>query len=128
MSILADVYVPLVLLASAALAYAAYRLNKRVSRGAIDAGPREREPQKPPGLKATPWELGVIDEQLLGAGAVSQDLATTINRLLDAAELNPTDHNRYVLTGAASVADVEQTVAMLEDRLELGPVDPNYLN
>lgn len=113
----------LVVLATIALLALLFRLDRRLSRGAINAGPRNPVPAEPPGLARTPWELRAIDDQLRSptGGRTRTDLVKTLNRLIKAADpgggtaqlpFDATDHEIVALIGH------------LERRLELGPLVP----
>lgn len=125
MLILTEIFVPLVILCSMALVGLLLRLDRRLGRGAINAGPRHRENPIPPGLKQTPWELSVIDEQLGRSGSVSQDLVTTVNRLVDAANMTG---GPEPLWASSTQNDVERVVNRLEKHLELEPLSPHLRN
>lgn len=121
---LASVFPIVVALVTIVLLILLFRLDRRLSRGALDAGPRESVPAEPPGLARTPWELRAIDDQLRSpAGARTRaDLVKTLNRLIKAADpgggtaqlpFDATDH------------EIAAVIAHLERRLELGPLVPD---
>ncbi|MEM9565676.1 MAG: hypothetical protein AAGA93_23845 [Actinomycetota bacterium] len=99
------------------------RLDRRLSRGSLSAGPREPLRAEPPGLLQTPWELQAIDDQLLGlpGDRHRSDLVKTINRLIDAGGI--TDPAARLPFDARD-HEIETVVAELERRLELGPLPP----
>lgn len=104
----------------------AVRLDRKMSRGAYSAGPRDPEQPAPPGQKKTPWELQAIEDQLQlmrtqNSRAVPRyDLNATVNRLIVAARL---DDPNYQLPITADEAEIGAAVTRIENRLGLGPLD-----
>ncbi|MEM7342014.1 MAG: hypothetical protein AAF467_25455 [Actinomycetota bacterium] len=114
----------LVVLAFLVMVYAAYRLSKRVSRGARTAGPREIEQPDPPGQAPFPWELSVIDDHIRYAGQSGgpsgrYDVSAMVNRLSSVAGV---DDPRYRLTERATEAQVEAAISRIEQQLGLPPL------
>lgn len=113
----------LVGIALVALVALLYRLDRRLSRGSISPGPREPVRPDPPGLLPTPWELQAIDEQLRGLPGDRHrtDLVKTVNRLIGSAGIrDPTAR----LPFDATDHEIQNVIAELERRLELGPLTP----
>ncbi|MGI9616221.1 MAG: hypothetical protein ACR2QO_25120 [Acidimicrobiales bacterium] len=104
----------------------AVRLDRKLSRGAYSAGPRDPERPAPPGQKRTPWELQAIEDQLQlmrtqsGRAVPRYDLNATVNRLIVAARLDDQD---YQLPITADEAEIGAAVSRIEDRLGLDPFD-----
>lgn len=123
METLASLFPWLVVLATAALGIFAFRLNRRLSRGAQSAGPRDVVRPDQVGLQRTPWELTAIDDQIRVPAntRARNDLVNTINRLTRAAGV--TDPN-FLLPPHASDTMIEAVIDHLERRLELGPLTP----
>lgn len=122
MSGLAATFPLLVLLAILVVLVLLFRLDRRLSRGSVNAGPREPVPAETPGLLETPWELQAIDNQLSSPpGARNRaDLIKTVNRLVEAGGIeNPAAR----LAPDAGDHQIALVVAELERRLELGPID-----
>lgn len=118
---LVGVFPLLVVAVTAVLLALLFRLDRRLSRGSLNAGPREPEPARPPGLLRTPWELRAIDDQLRSTpGARSRaDLVKTLNRLIATA----TPGRAGLLPLDATDQDLATAVDELERLLELGPLD-----
>lgn len=125
MEILARLFPLLVFLACAVLLVLVIRLDRRRSRGARSAGPRESQRPSPIGLQQTPWELKAIDDQLKsGIGTRSRgDLTNTLNRLSRAAGLDETTH---LLPANANNEMIQWVVQALETKLELGPLAGHF--
>ncbi|MGI9597293.1 MAG: hypothetical protein ACR2QK_14110 [Acidimicrobiales bacterium] len=123
MEALASAFPLLVFVASLALAFFALRLNRRLSRGAQSAGPREVVRPDQVGLQQTPWELKAIDDQIrVPANSRARgDLVQTINRLTRAAGV--TDP-AFLLPPNASDPMIANVILLLERRLELPPLLP----
>lgn len=100
-----------------------YRLDRRLSRGSISPGPREPVRPDPPGLLPTPWELQAIDEQLRGlpGDRHRSDLVKTVNRLVGSAGIRDPAAR---LPFDATDNEIQNVIAELERRLELGPLTP----
>jgi len=101
-----------------------YRLDRRLSRGSISPGPREPVRPDPPGLLPTPWELQAIDEQLGGfpGDRHRTDLVKTVNRLIGSAGIRDPAAR---LPFDATDHEIQNVIAELERRLELGPLTPD---
>lgn len=104
------------------------RLDRRMSRGAHSAGPRQTQRPRPTGQERTPRELKAIEDQLMmtrnqAAPAVSRyDLTATVNRLVSAAGLdNPNDQ----LPITANEMRLGQAITRIEERIGLPPIDQN---
>lgn len=101
------------------------RLDRRMSRGARSAGPRERRAPTPQGQRRTPWELQTLDDQLqlsrirMTTGVPRSDVTATVNRLLTAAGF---DDARDQLPLAASEAQLAAAITRIEERLGLPPL------
>lgn len=123
MEALAAAFPLLVFVASAALVIFVIRLDRRLSRGARSAGPREVVRPAPVGLQRTPWELKALNDQLRMSSnhRARSDLVQTINRLSRAAGLQ---EPRFFLTPDASDAMIAAVVDHLERLLELPPLPP----
>lgn len=123
MEALAAAFPLLVFLAALALAFFAFRLNRRISRGAQSAGPREVVRPEQVGLQRTPWELRAIDDQIRvpSNSRARTDLVHTINRLTKAAGV--TDP-AYLLPPNANDTMITAVIDHLERRLELPPLQP----
>ncbi len=123
MDALTSIFPVLVTIAALLLAFFALRLDRRLSRGSKSAGPREPARPEQVGLQRTPWELKALDDQIR-AGAnrqARQDLVLTVNRLTAAAGINDP---AYTLNTNANDHMIANVIAMLEQRLELAPLDP----
>ncbi len=119
----ASLFPLLVFLTGLVLALLVFRLNRRLSRGAQNAGPRYVLRPEQAGLQRTPWELRAIDDQirLTPNSRARTDLVNTINRLTKAAgEPDPA----YLLAPNATDAHIAAVVDRLELRLELPPLTP----
>ena len=113
----------LVVLVTLVLLGLLFRLDRRLSRGALSAGPRQPVRPDPPGLLQTPWELQAIHDQLGGhpGDRLRADLVKTVNRLIEAAGIaDPAAR----LPFDATDHEIHTVVAELERRLELGPLQP----
>lgn len=101
-----------------------YRLDRRLSRGSLNPGPREPVRAEPPGLLQTPWELQAIDDQLRGypGDRHRTDLIKTVNRLITASGIAGPEAQ---LPFDAADHEIELVVTELERRLELGPLMPS---
>ncbi|MEM7272537.1 MAG: hypothetical protein AAF547_05605 [Actinomycetota bacterium] len=121
MSTFVSLFPLLVVVAGLVLAVLAFRLDRRLSRGARSAGPREVVRPVPVGLQQTPWELQALHDQvqLPTGSAVRRELIHTVNKLTEAAGV--TDPN-YRLPPEASDAAIAGVILHLEQRLELPPV------
>lgn len=123
MNVLVSAFPLLVVVGGLVLAFFVFRLNRRLSRGAQNAGPRYVMRPQQAGLQRTPWELRAIDDQILlpPNSRARTDLVHTINRLTKAAgETDPA----YLLGPHASDTDIAAVVDRLEQRLELPPLMP----
>ncbi|MGH1492599.1 MAG: hypothetical protein ACRBK7_24945 [Acidimicrobiales bacterium] len=123
MNVLVSAFPLLVVVGALVLAFFVFRLNRRLSRGAQNAGPRYVMRPQQAGLQRTPWELRAIDDQILlpSNSRARTDLVHTINRLTKAAgETDPA----YLLGPHASDIDIAAVVDRLERRLELPPLMP----
>lgn len=125
MTVLAQAFPWLVVLATLLLFAVVIRLDRRISRGSQSAGPRHVERPKPIGLQQTPWELKAIDDQVKsGHGARARiELINTINRLSRAAGV---DDPRYQLSPDAPNQSILWVVNQLETQLELGPLHGHF--
>ncbi len=114
-------FAPVVAIAVLILLALLLRLDRRLSRGSLSAGPREPLRAEPPGLLQTPWELQAIDDQLRGLPGDRHraDLVKTINRLIDAGGITEPGAR---LPFDARDHEIETVVAELERRLELAPL------
>jgi hypothetical protein len=123
MSGVVGVFPLLVVLATIVLAILLFRLDRRLSRGALNAGPRDPVTAEPPGLLRTPWELRAIDDQLRSSPGTRNraDLVKTINRLITAAGMTEPAAR---LPFDATDHEIATVMAELERRLELGPLPP----
>ncbi len=123
MATLASMFPLLVFVASLALAFFIFRLNRRLSRGAQSAGPREVVRPDQVGLQRTPWELRAIDDQIRvpANSRARHDLVNTINRLTKAAGVSDP---AYLLPPNAEDAMIAAVIDHLERRLELPPLTP----
>ncbi|MGB5760116.1 MAG: hypothetical protein WBM50_24590 [Acidimicrobiales bacterium] len=121
MGTLASIFPLLVVVAGLALAFFAFRLNRKLSRGAQSAGPWEVVQPEQVGLQRTPWELKAIDDQVRvpSNSRARGDLVQTINRLTKAAGV--TDP-AYLLAPNASDAMIEAVIGHLERGLDLAPL------
>lgn len=121
MSDLAVLFPVIVLLSLAGLIIFVIRLDRKLSRGAQSAGPRELVRPNQAGLQRTPWELRALDDQLRAATnqRARQDLVQTINRLSKAAGV--TDE-ALQLPPNANDTMIAAVISHLEDRLELAPL------
>ena len=99
------------------------RLDRRLSRGALSAGPRSPGRAEPPGLQQTPWELKAIDDQLHSSPGhrAREDLTKTVNRLIQAAGV---DDPTRLLPPTASDHEIASVISQLERQLELPPLMP----
>jgi hypothetical protein len=120
---LASMFPLLVAVVSIALIVFLIRLDRRLSRGALSAGPRDPQRAEPPGLQRTPWELKAIDDQLLASPGhrARIDLTKTVNRLIRAAGI---DDPARLLRPDASDHEIAAAISSLEQRLELPPLLP----
>lgn len=123
MSGLAGVFPVLVVIVLLALLALLVRLDRRMSRGSLNPGPREPVRPDPPGLLPTPWELQAIDQQLRGLPGDRHrtDLVKTVNRLIGSAGIRD---EAARLPFDATDAEIDSAMAELERRLELGPLLP----
>ncbi len=123
MGTVASTFPLLVVLAGLGLAFFAFRLNRRLGRGAQNAGPWEVARPEQAGLQRTPWELKAIDDQVRvpSNGRARGDLVETINRLTRAAGV--TDP-AYLLAPNASDAMIDAVIGHLERGLDLPPLAP----
>ena len=123
MQALAAAFPLLVTLATLALGIFAFRLDRRLSRGSQNAGPRYVVRPEQVGLQRTPWELTALDDQVRAGGnrQARQDLIQTVNRLTAAAGI--TDP-AYTLTTNANDHMIANVISLLEQRLELAPLEP----
>ena len=112
----------LVVLVTIVLLILLFRLDQRLSRGSLNAGPREPVRPDPPGLLQTPWELQAIDDQLRShpGDRHRSDLVKTVNRLIEASGITEPAAR---LPFDASDHEIHTVIAELERRLELGPID-----
>ncbi len=96
------------------------RLNRRLGKATISAGPTAVNFPPPPGQEQIPWELHSIVSQLPASptGHVSDHMVYTMNRLLDAAEL----HHHGHLPLNATVSQLQVAVTLLENHLGLTPL------
>jgi hypothetical protein len=123
METLATIFPFLVVVAALALAFLAFRLNLRVSRGSQSAGPRDLVRPAPVGLQRTPWELKALDDQVRASTnhRARGDLVHTVNRLTRASGI---DDPALILAPDADDATISAIVDHLERRLELPPLMP----
>jgi hypothetical protein len=123
MGALASFFPLLVVVATVALIVFLIRLDRRLSRGALSAGPRSPARAEPPGLQQTPWELKAIDDQLLASPGhqARSDLTKTVNRLIQAAGV---DDPGRLLPPNASDHEIGDAISRLEQQLELPPLMP----
>ncbi|MEM7323659.1 MAG: hypothetical protein AAF531_11295 [Actinomycetota bacterium] len=111
----------LIVLAALVLVVLAFRLDKRISRGARSAGPREVPHPEPVGLQQTPWELEALHEQVRvrRGTAARRELIHTVNRLTEAAGVTDPRFQLHPESGDDAVAAV---ILHLEQRMELPPL------
>ena len=126
MTTLAAAFPWLVFAACVGLLVVVIRLDRRLSRGARSAGPRDIQRPRPVGLQQTPWELKAIDDQLQsGTGTRPRiDLTNTLNRLTRAAGLDGPQHQ---LPPNATNDMIQWVVQELETKLELGPMLAHFV-
>jgi len=104
----------------------ALRLDRKMSRGASSAGPRDPERPVPAGQTRTPWELQAIEDQLQLMRIQSDravpryDLNATVNRLIVAARLDAPEDQLPI---TADEAEIGAAITKIEDRLGLAPLD-----
>jgi len=109
-----------IILGVAASPFLIVRLNRRLGKSIVSAGPTDVQFPPPPGQEQVPWELHSIVNQLPTSptGQVSDHMVYTINRLLDAAEL----HQHGYLPLNATVSQLQVAVTLLENHLGLDPL------
>lgn len=112
---LPQLYPWLLTLGLIALFITLFRLDRKISRGPLDAGERHRKPVRPPGQDSVPWELRKLDAQLT-AGRDRPELIQMINRLINEADLG----GRHLeLATNASNDQIGEVVSLLEQHLAL---------
>ncbi len=109
-----------VLFAAIAIPFAVVRVNRRLGKSTISAGPTKVLFPPPPGQEQVPWELHSIVGQLPKSptGQVGEQTVFTMNRLLDAAGL----HQHGELPVNANVSQLQMAVTLLENHLGLSPL------
>jgi hypothetical protein len=97
------------------------RLDRRISRGALDAGTRDRQRVRPLGQDVTPWELRNLHRQLRHHHD-RHIIMDMVARLVTEAGL--AHEPGLALSPDASDADLEAVILRLEQHLGLGPLKP----